>query len=184
MPANLILVAQVAGAFGVRGEVRLTAFTEDPLGLLGYGVLLDAFGAPTLTMRTGRAVKSAIIGEAVEIATREQAEAMRGVKLYIERSALPAPEDEDEFYLADLIGLAVVSPSGDAIGRVKFVANFGAGDLLEIAPATPGEASWYAPFTKAVVPEINLAARRIVVDRPLETEAPPEAYASEDEAEP
>jgi 16S rRNA processing protein RimM len=171
MPADLILVAQVAGAFGVRGEVRLTAFTEDPLGLLGYGVLLNAAGASTLTLKTGRAVKGAVIGEAVEIATREQAEAMRGVKLYIERSTLPPAEDEDEFYLADLIGLEVVSPTGAPLGRVKFVANFGAGDLLEIAPATPGEASWYAPFTKAVVPEVDLAGGRLVVDRPPEIEA-------------
>ncbi len=184
MPANLILVGQVAGAFGVRGEVRITAFTEGPLGLLQYGALLNAAGAPILTMKTGRAVKGAVVGEAAEIATREQAEAMRGVKLYIKRSALPSPEDEDEFYLADLIGLDAVSPAGDPIGRVKFVANFGAGDLLEIAPATPGEASWYAPFTKAVVPEIDLSARRIVVDRPVETEAAPEAYAGENEAEP
>jgi 16S rRNA processing protein RimM len=174
MPVKLILVAQVAGAFGVRGEVRLTAFTEDPLGLLDYGVLLNAAGAPALTMKTGRAVKGAVIGEAAEIATREQAEAMRGLKLYIDRSALPPAEDEDEFYLVDLIGLSVVSPAGEPLGAVKFVANFGAGDLLEIAPATPGEASWYAPFTKAVVPHVDLAAGRIVVDRPPETEATPE----------
>ena len=184
MPADLILVAQVAGAFGVRGEVRLTAFTEDALNLLGYGPLLNAAGAPTLTLKSGRAVKGAVIGEAAEIATREQAEAMRGVKLYIERSALPPPEDEDEFYLTDLIGLDVVSPAGDTLGKVKFVANFGAGDLLEIAPAKPGEASWYAPFTKAVAPEIDLAAGRITVDRPMETEAPPRAYLPENEAEP
>ncbi len=147
MPAKLILVAQVAGAFGVRGEVRLTAFTEDPLAMLDYGVLLNAAGAPVLTMKTGRAVKGAVIGEADEIATREQAEAMRGLKLYIDRSALP-------------------------------------GDLLEIAPATPGEASWYAPFTKAVGPGIDLAAGRIVVDRPPETEATPEPYPNKNKAEP
>jgi 16S rRNA processing protein RimM len=175
LPAKLILVAQVAGAFGVRGEVRLTAFTEDPLGLLDYGVLLNAAGAPTLTMKTGRAVKGALIGEAAEIATREQAEAMRGLKLYIDRSALPPAEDEDEFYLVDLIGLSVVSPAGEPLGTVKFVANFGAGDLLEIAPARPGEASWYAPFTKAVVPDIDLTGGRIVVDRPSEIEATPDA---------
>ncbi len=172
---SLILVAQVAGAFGVRGEVRLTAFTEEPLNLLGYGVLLNAAGAPTLTLKTGRAVKGAVIGEAAEIGTREQAEAMRGVKLYVDRSVLPPPDDEDEFYLADLIGLDAVSPAGQPLGTVKFVANFGAGDLLEIAPARPGEASWYAPFTKAVVPKVDLAGGRIVVDRPPETEATPEA---------
>ncbi len=171
MPERLILVAQVAGAFGVKGEVRVTAFTDDALNLLDYGPLLNATGAPVLTFKTGRAVKGAVIGEADEIKTREQAEAMRGVKLFVERSALPPAEDEDEFYLADLIGLDAVSPTGDRLGTVKFVANFGAGDLLEIAPGRPGEASWYAPFTRDVVPEIDLPTHRIVVRRPLETEA-------------
>lgn len=170
MSASLILVAQVAGAFGVRGEARLTAFTEDPLSLLDYRVLLDASGAPALNLRTGRAVKGALICTAAEIASREQAAALRGLKLYIERSALPPAQDEDEFYLVDLIGLDAVSPTGAALGTVKFVANFGAGDLLEISPATPGQASWYVPFTKQAVPQVDLATRRIVVDRPPETE--------------
>jgi 16S rRNA processing protein RimM len=166
--AGLVLVAQVAGAFGVRGEVRVTAFTESPASLLDYSPLLDASGKPALTLLSGRAEKGALVGRAAEIATREDAQAMRGVRLYIPRERLPPPE-EDEFYLADLIGLAVVSPAGDALGRVKSVHNFGAGDLLEIEPPTAA-ATWWAPFTRQVVPEVRLAQGVVVVDRPAEVE--------------
>jgi 16S rRNA processing protein RimM len=93
---------------------------------------------------------------------------MRGLRLYIPRDRLPEP-DEDEFYLADLIGLAVVSPTGETLGRVKSVHNFGAGDLLEIEPPG-GAATWWAPFTKAVVPEVRLGQGVVVVDRPVEVE--------------
>ena len=147
-------------------------------------MLLDESGAPALTLVGGRVEQNAIVAATTPALTREQAQALRGLRLYIQRDRLPPPEDEDEFYLVDLIGLSVVSPTGEAMGRVKFVANFGAGDLLEIAPATPGEASWYAPFTRAVVPEIDLARGRIVVDRPPEIEASPEAYGGDDVAEP
>jgi len=166
---RLILVGQVAGAFGVKGEVRITAHTADPLSLLHYSPLRRQDGSTALTLATGRAVKGALIGHAREVETREQAQALRGLRLYIDRDALPESEDEDEFYLADLIGLAVVSPEGAAIGRVKSVHNFGAGDLLEIDPGT-GAASWWAPFTKAVVPEVRIADGVIVVARPEETE--------------
>ncbi len=174
MPSSLILVGQVAGAFGVKGEVRVTAFTADPASLLDYGQLLDESGAPALTLVAGRVEQNAVVATARPALTREGAQALRGLRLYIERDRLPPAEDEDEFYLVDLIGLEVVSPSGEAIGRVKFVANFGAGDLLEITPASPGEASWYAPFTRTVVPVVDIAGGRVVVDQPVETEATPE----------
>ena len=128
---RLVLVGQVAGAFGVRGEVRVTAFTQSPEALLSYSPLLDDQGRPALTLVSGRPDKGAIVGRAREISTREQAQAMRGLRLFIPRDRLPEPE-EDEFYLTDLIGLAVVSPGGEAIGRIRSVQNFGAGDLLEI----------------------------------------------------
>ena len=164
--SRLVLVAQVAGAFGVRGEVRVSAFTEDPAALLDYSPLLDASGEPVLTLLSGRAEKGALVCRAAEIATREQAQAMRGVRLYIPRERLPPP-DEDEFYLADLIGLAAVSPAGEALGTVKSVHNFGAGDLLEIEPPER-TATWWAPFTRQVVPEVRLAQGVVVVDRPAE----------------
>ena len=165
---RLVLVGQVAGAFGVRGEVRVTAFTQWPEALLSYSPLLDDQGRPALTLVSGRPDKGAIVGRAREISTREQAQAMRGLRLFIPRDRLPEPE-EDEFYLTDLIGLAVVSPGGEAIGRIRSVQNFGAGDLLEIEPATAG-ATWWAPFTRDVVPEVRLADGVVVVDRPAEIE--------------
>jgi 16S rRNA processing protein RimM len=161
-------VGQVAGAFGVRGEVRLTAYTADPASLLAYSPLLDDSGAPVLTLLSGRADKGALVARAKEVRTREQAQALRGLRLHIARDRLPEPQD-DEFYLADLIGLAALSPGGEALGRIKSVHNFGAGDLLEIEPPAGG-ATWWAPFTKAVVPDVRLAEGVVVVDRPAEAE--------------
>lgn len=165
--ANLILVARVAGAFGVKGEVRLTAFTAEPLALLDYRELKRESGAPGLTLTSGRLAKGGIVARAKEIETREQAEALRGLRLYIPRDALSEP-DEDEFYLVDLIGLSVVTPEGDALGVVRSVHDFGAGDLLEVQPAAG--ASWWLPFTRAAVPEVRLSERVIVAIRPEETE--------------
>ncbi len=163
---RLILVARVAGAFGVRGEVRLTAYTEDPLSLLGYGALSRSDGASGLTLVSGRAVKGGLIARAKEIATKEQADALRGLALHVPREALPEP-DEDEFYLTDLIGLAARDAAGAALGKVKSVQNFGAGDLLEIQP-TGGAASWWAAFTREVVPQVRLGEGWLTVVRPEE----------------
>ncbi len=165
---RLLLVAQVAGAFGVRGEVRVTAFTAEPASLLDYSPLLDEAGQPALTLLSGRIDKGAVVGRAREVATREQAQALRGLRLYIHRDVLPEI-GEDDFYLADLVGLAAVSPAGAVLGKVRSVHNFGAGDLLEIEPAEQGP-TWWAPFTRAVVPDVRLAEGVIVVDRPAETE--------------
>lgn len=168
MPPRLILIAQAAGAFGVHGELRLTAFGDEPLRLLSYSPLKREDGSTALTLTAGRAIPGALIARAKEIETREQAQALRGLRLYIDRAALPPPE-EDEFYLADLIGLTAHAPDGASIGRVKSVHNFGAGDLLEIEPGD-GSASWWAPFTRAVVPEVRIADGVVVVDRPAEVE--------------
>jgi 16S rRNA processing protein RimM len=168
-PERLILVAQAAGAFGVHGEVRLTAHTADPASLLAYGALLREDGSPGLTLTAGRVAKGAVIARAKEVETREEAQALRGLRLYVARASLPEP-DEDEFYFADLIGLKVFSPEGERIGAVKSVMNFGAGDLLEIIPGDGGP-SWWAPFTMEAVPEVRLADGVVVVVRPEETEA-------------
>jgi len=164
---NLILVGRVAGAFGVKGEVRLTAYTADPMGLVDYRDLKREDGSPALTLTGGRPAKGAVIVRAKEVETREQAEALRGLRLYIPRERLPEPQ-EDEFYVTDLIGLAVETAQGEPLGRVKNVQDFGAGDLLEIQPETG--ASWWLPFTREAVPEVRIGERRIVVVRPPETE--------------
>jgi len=164
----LILVGRVAGAFGVKGEVRITSFTAEPLALVAYRTLLREDGQVALTLTGGRAAKGGVVARAREIATREEAEAARGLKLYIPRAVLPEPDDADEFYIADLVGLEVVSPDGERLGRVRSVRDFGAGDLLEIEPVA-GE-SWWLPFTREAVPEVSIAERRIVGVRPEEVE--------------
>lgn len=163
---KLILVGQVAGGFGVRGEVRVTAYTADPMALLSYGVLLRADGSPGLTLTSARPEKAAVVGRAKEIATKEQADALRGLKLFIHRDRLPEP-DEDEFYLTDLVGLEVRDPSGAVLGVVKSVQNFGADDMLEIAPAAGGP-TWYLPFTRDAVPDLHIADGWLLAVRPVE----------------
>jgi len=168
MSDNLILVGRVAGAFGIKGEVRLTAYTAEPMALVDYADLQREDGAPALTLTGGRPAKGGVIVRAREVETREQAEALRGLKLYIPRDRLPEPE-EDEFYVTDLVGLAVETPLGEVLGRVKDVRDFGAGDLLEVQP--PSGASWYLPFTREAVPEVRIAERKVIAVRPPETEA-------------
>lgn len=166
MDNRLILVGQIAGGFGVKGEVRVTAYTADPRTLLSYGVLLRADGSPGLTLTSGRAEKNAVVGRAKEIATKEEADALRGLKLHIPRDSLPEP-DEDEFYLTDLVGLQARDPEGIVLGAVKSVQNFGADDMLEIAPAAGGP-TWYLPFTKDAVPELRIADGWLLAVRPVE----------------
>jgi 16S rRNA processing protein RimM len=167
--SNLIQVAVVGGAFGVRGEVRITTYTEDPQAIVRYRDLLRQDGSPAFTVLSARPVKAGVVARVKEITTPEQADALRGLKLYVPREALPAVEDEDEFYLADLIGLAVETPAGEALGKVRDVHNFGAGDLLEIAPAAGGP-TWWLPFTRDAVPEVRIGEGRLVAVRPEETE--------------
>ena len=164
--SKLILVGRVAGAFGVRGEVRVTAYTERPESLLAYRELLQKDGSPGLTLLSGRAQKGDLVARAREIATKEEADALRGLLLHVPREALPEPE-EDEYYLTDLIGMTVVSPEGQTLGKVKAVQDFGAGDILEIDPGRG--ATWYLPFTREAVPEVDMAGGRIVAVRPAET---------------
>ena len=161
----------MAGAFGVRGEVRLLVYTEDPAALLRYRELRGGNGAIALTLEAGRAAKTGeIVARASEVATREAAEALRGLELFVRREVLPEPEDEDEFYLTDLIGLRALDPEGADLGRVKAVLNHGAGDILEIDPGDGGATRLY-PFTREVVPQVRLAERLIVIAPPHEVNA-------------
>ena len=168
MSDALLMVGRVAGAFGIKGEVRITSFTADPMALVDYKTLLREDGSPALTLLAGRVAKGGVVVRTKEIETREQAEAARGLRLYIPRDQLPETEDEDEFYVADLVGLDVVSAEGEALGRVKSVHDFGAGDLLEIEP--PQGPSWWLPFTREAVPEVSISERRVVAVKPEETE--------------
>lgn len=163
---RLILVGQVAGGFGVKGEVRITAYTADPLALTAYGPLLRADGSPGLTLTSARPDKNGVVGRAREISTKEEADALRGLKLHVPRDRFPEP-DEDEFYLADLVGVEARDPDDAVLGVVKSVQNFGASDMLEIAPATGGP-TWYLPFTREAVPELHLTAGWLRAVRPTE----------------
>jgi 16S rRNA processing protein RimM len=169
MPSRLILVGQVGGAFGVRGELRVQAYTADPLSLVAYSPLRDENDRIALTLTAGRVVKGGLVANAREVETREQAQALRGLRLYIERERLPPAEDE-EYYLADLIGLTVRSPGGETLGLVKSVADFGAGDLLEVAP-TDGAPSWWTSFSRQVVPEVRIADGWLTVIQPAEEDS-------------
>ena len=132
-----------------------------------YRDLRRADGAPALTILSGRPQQGALIARCAEAPTREAAEALKGLELYVPRSALPPPE-EDEFYVADLIGLRAVTPDGAELGTIKDVANFGAGDLLEIAP--PHGPTWYLAFTEEAVPEVRIEEGYVVAGRPEETQ--------------
>lgn len=163
MSAARICVGAVAGAFGVRGEVRLKSFCVPPEAIAGYGPLWTADGARQFVVRLTRPVAGALGARLSGVETKEQADALRGLTLHADRTALPALPD-DEFYHADLIGLAVHDPGGARIGAVRAVLNHGAGDLLEVA--RDGKQSILVPFTRAVVPTVDLAAGCLVADLP------------------
>jgi 16S rRNA processing protein RimM len=160
-----ICVARIGAAHGVRGEVKLWIFTEDPLAVKQYGPLTTKDGTRQFEVTRAREAKGHLVAALKGIATREDAERLNGVELYVAREKLPAT-DEDEYYHADLIGLAAVTPTDEPLGRVIAIHNFGAGDIIEIAP--PHGTSMLLPFTNAVVPTVDLASGRVVIQLPEE----------------
>lgn len=176
---KLVLIGRVAGAFGVRGEVRLTTYNEDPMAVFRYRDLLREDGGPALTLQSARPTKGGIIAKVKEITDKDQADRLRGLRLFVSRDALPAP-DEDEFYLADLIGLEALDQAGALMGRVKAVHNFGAGDILELDPGL-GRPTRLIPFTREAVPEVKLAEGHIIVAPPAEIEGPDQGGGESDE---
>lgn len=151
---KLIVVAQIAGAFGVKGEVRVRSFTDDPEACFAYGPLMDEGGKVVLTPVRHRALNDLFAVTAKEQLQREAWEAMRGTLLHADRAALPAAE-EGEVYVSDLIGLRVAHVDGRELGIVKSVQNFGAGELIEVQP--PSGASYLLPFTEETFPEMDIA---------------------------
>jgi 16S rRNA processing protein RimM len=161
---RLILVGRVLGAFGVRGELKIRSYTDDPVALGRYRELRKADGSSALTLAGCRQQKGAVIvARSAEVATRDEAAGLAGLDLYAPREAFAEPA-EDEYYLADLIGLEAVDGEGEVVGRVKSVGNFGAGDLLEIAP--PTGPSWWLVFSRETTPVVDLAAGRLVIRPP------------------
>lgn len=160
---NMICVGALAGAHGVRGDVRLKSFCADPRAIETYQPLFDETGRSWRFTLKGP-VKGGFIARLEGVGSREEAEALKGTRLYAPREALP-PLEEDEFYHADLIGLEVVDTGGDRIGRVKALFDHGAGDILEIQ-LTGSPKTALLPFTRAFVPTVDLEAGRIVIDPP------------------
>jgi 16S rRNA processing protein RimM len=162
-----ICIARIGAAHGVRGAVKLWTFTGDPMAVRLYGPLLTKDGARQFEVTSAREAKGHLVATLKGIATREDAERLNGVELYIAREKLPVT-DEDEYYHADLIGLAAVTSADEPLGRVIAIHNFGAGDIIEIAP--PHGATLLLPFTNAVVPTVDLAGGRVVIELPAEIE--------------
>ncbi|MGM0559715.1 MAG: ribosome maturation factor RimM [Pseudomonadota bacterium] len=167
-PDKLVCLAAIAGVHGVRGQVTVKTFTEEPESVAAYGPLQDEEGnSYRLTLKGHK--KGMLIAEIEGVKDRNAAEALKGTRLYVTRDALPPPEDAEEFYFADLIGLEARDREDNSLGYVSAVYNFGAGDLLELRDEGGGERM--LPFSRDVVPDVDLEQGRILVDPPPETEA-------------
>jgi 16S rRNA processing protein RimM len=163
----LICVARIGAAHGVRGAVKLWTFTEDPYAVKRYGPLSTKDGARQFEVTQAREAKGHLVAQLKGITTRDEAERLNGLELYVPRERLPATDD-GEYYHADLIGLAAVTMANQPLGRVVAIHNFGAGDILEIAP--PSGATMLLPFSNAVVPTVDIAGGRVVIELPDEIE--------------
>jgi len=159
-----VCLGQIGAAHGVRGEVRLRSFTSDPQAIAGYGPLETEDGR-TFEVEALRPAKEHFVARLSGIRDRGAAEQLVNLKLYVPRERLPAPQEADEFYHADLIGLTVVDCAGERLGTIVAVHNFGAGDLLEVQAEGAGK-SELVPFDANTVPTVDLGAGRIVVDPP------------------
>lgn len=173
---DLICVGAIAGAFGVRGEARVKSFCADPAAIADYAPLVTGDGQP-VGLRITRPLKGAFAARLTIAATREEAEALKGTRLYARRDRLPSLPD-DEFYHADLIGLTVVDTGGAELGRVRAIHDHGAGDMLDVVG--PGGRELLIPFTRAAVPTVDLTLGRIVADPPGES---PESDGDREEPE-
>ena len=163
MASKRVCVGIVTGPHGVRGAVRLKSFTARPADIAQYGPLEDEAGERQFRLRLVGHARGVLIAKIAGIDDRDQAETLRGLRLYLSRAALPPP-GEEEYYHADLIGLVAALADGAPLGRVRAVHDFGAGDTLEIE--RPDGPPVMVPFTRSVVPVIDLASGRLVIDPP------------------
>jgi len=168
MVEDRLCVAVIAGAHGVRGDVRIKSFTADPEGLAAYGPLTDKAGTREFRIKVHGLARGLLRAHIKGVDDRNAAEALAGVELYIKRDLLPEPE-EDEFYHSDLIGLKAVLEDSSNYGVVRAMHDFGAGDVIEITLAAGGTV--VLPFTRAVVPSVDLKAGIVVIAPPEEVEA-------------
>lgn len=160
-----VCVARIGAAHGVRGAVRLWTFTEDPLAVRDYGPLMTRDGTRQFEVTHAREAKDHLVVTLKGVASRDDAERLNGLELYVPRDRLP-DTDDGEYYHTDLIGLAAVTTTEQPLGKVIAIHNFGAGDIIEIAP--PQGTTMLLPFTNAVVPTVDLAGGRVVIELPQE----------------
>ncbi len=163
-----VCLGVITGAHGVRGLVRLKSFTAEPEAVADYGPLEDEAGTRRFDLVVRSRAKAHLIASIDGVSDRDTAEGLRGVHLYVDRAALPEPDEPEEFYRTDLIGLAVETTDGQAYGTVRAVEDFGAGDVIEIERGAGDLVA--LPFTQAIFPLVDLASNRLVVDPPEETE--------------
>jgi 16S rRNA processing protein RimM len=161
MARGRVCVGVIAGAHGVKGAARVKSFTAEPAAIAAYGPMWDDEGRRRFELEVIGQVKGAVLVRIAGVTDRDAAEALKGVRLYVDRAVLPALEEE-EFYHADLVGLAAELADGTSLGEVRAVHNFGAGDVLEVQPRDG--ASVMVPFTRAAVPVVDIAGGRIVID--------------------
>jgi 16S rRNA processing protein RimM len=164
MTRRRILLGHISAAHGIRGEVLIRSYAAAPEDIARYGALSDEAGQRTFNITVRRVTEKGVIVRIEGVRDRTAAEALKGTRLYVDRDRLPAT-GANEFYQADLVGLAAVSPAGDVIGEVVGVENYGAGDLLEIRLAGRDETE-LVPFTDAFVPKVDVAAGRLTVVMP------------------
>ena len=165
MSKGRILLGVVAAPHGVRGLVRIRSFTEEPMAIGTYGPLSDETGRKMYRVEALSAVKGAVLAQIEGVADRTAAEALRGLRLYVERSALPATA-ERQWYEADLIGLSAVGRDGRDWGKVLAFHDFGAGLTMEISGGEASRSSLMLPFTDEAVPEIDVDGGKVLVDPP------------------
>jgi 16S rRNA processing protein RimM len=166
--SDLICIGAIAGSFGVSGEVRLKSFCSEPTDIAAYGPLSTEDGSRLFHITLTRPVSGGLGARIKGISTKEEADALRGTSLYVPRDRLPSLPD-DEFYHADLIGLSAYDTGGERIGTVVAIYNHGAGDILEIS-TNRHKSALLLPFTLAIVPNVDLAAGRVVVNLPDESD--------------
>lgn len=164
-----VLLGEISGAHGIRGDILIRTYTETPDAIAGYGPLSDANGRKTFTIKVVRTTDKGVVARVDGVSDRTAAEALRGTKLYIARDKLPETE-ASEFYHADLIGLRAVAEDGTPLGEIVSIQNFGAGDLLELKPAS-GSATEFIPFEDQWVPRVDLDAGHVVINRPEPSDA-------------
>ena len=164
-----LLMGRIGAAHGIRGEVRVQSFTEDPMALLGYGPFETNRPGLKITILSARATTNVQVARLDGVTSREAAEKLNGVELLVDRSLLPDPEDEEDYYHADLLGLRAQLEDGTVLGQVTAIPNYGAGDILEVRDTRSGDTYLY-PFTRTVVPQVRVSDGYLVIAPPTEAD--------------